>query len=60
MTKNLIENKENLKAQIANDNSEGQIVLSGNRDLENLIKILKDNSIKIIKLRCTFPLRFDE
>ena len=25
----LIENKENLKAQIANDNSEGQIVLSG-------------------------------
>ena len=25
----LIENKENFKAQIANDNSEGQIVLSG-------------------------------
>ena len=25
----LMENEENLKAQIANDNSEGQIVLSG-------------------------------
>ena len=35
----LKENKENFKAQIANDNSEGQIVLSGkNEDLDNLIK----------------------
>ena len=33
----LIENKENFKAQIANDNSEGQIVLSGKtEDLEKL------------------------
>ena len=50
----LIENKENLKAQIANDNSEGQIVLSGKtEDLEKLIQILKDNSIKNIKLPLT-------
>jgi [acyl-carrier-protein] S-malonyltransferase len=52
----LIENKDNLKAQIANDNSEGQIVLSGkNEDLEKLIKILKDNSIKNIKLPVSAP-----
>ena len=36
----LMENKENLKAQIANDNSEGQIVLSGKtKDLEQFIQI---------------------
>ena len=52
----LTENKENLKAQIANDNSEGQIVLSGKtEDLEKLIKILKDNSIKNIKLPVSAP-----
>jgi len=54
--KMLIENKENLKAQIANDNSEGQIVLSGKtEDLEKLIQILKDNSIKNIKLPVSAP-----
>ena len=37
----LIENEENFKVQIANDNSEGQIVLSGKTDdLENLTQIL--------------------
>ena len=52
----LIENKENLRAQIANDNSEGQIVLSGKtEDLEKLIQILKDNSIKNIKLPVSAP-----
>ena len=52
----LIENKENLKAEIANDNSEGQIVLSGKtQDLESLIQILKDNSIKNIKLPVSAP-----
>ncbi len=59
----LIENKENLKAEIANDNSEGQIVLSGKtEDLEKLIKVLKDSSIKNIKLPVSAPLslRFDE
>ncbi len=52
----LTEHKENLKAQIANDNSEGQIVLSGKtEDLEKLIQILKDNSIKNIKLPVSAP-----
>ncbi len=52
----LTENKENLRAQIANDNSEGQIVLSGKtEDLEKLIQILKENSIKNIKLPVSAP-----
>ena len=42
--------------QIANDNSEGQIVLSGkNYDLEKLISILKSNTIKNIKLPVSAP-----
>jgi len=58
--KMLIENKEDLKAQIANDNSEGQIVLSGKtEDLEKLIQILKDNSIKNIKLPVSAPFHCD-
>ena len=56
----LRENKENLKAQIANDNSEGQIVLSGKtEDLEKLNQILKDNSIKNIKLPVSAPFHCD-
>jgi len=56
----LLENKKNLKAQIANDNSEGQIVLSGKtEDLEKLIKILKDNSIKNVKLPVSAPFHCD-
>jgi len=52
----LIENKEILGVQIANDNSEGQIVLSGKtEDLEKLIEILKNNSIKNIKLPVSAP-----
>ncbi len=52
----LREHIENLKVQIANDNSEGQIVLSGKtEDLEKLIQILKDNSIKNIKLPVSAP-----
>ncbi|MDC3138967.1 ACP S-malonyltransferase [Candidatus Pelagibacter sp.] len=52
----LIENRENLKAQIANDNSESQIVLSGKtEDLEKLIQILNDKSIKNIKLPVSAP-----
>ena len=48
--------EENFKAQIANDNSEGQIVLSGkNEDLEKLILILKDKSIKNVKLPVSAP-----
>ncbi len=56
----LTENTENLKAQIANDNSEGQIVLSGKtEDLEKLTKILKDYSIKNIKLPVSAPFHCD-
>ena len=52
----LLENKEILKVQIANDNSEGQIVLSGKKeDIEKLIQILKENSIKNIKLPVSAP-----
>ena len=60
MEKILNEHKENLKVQIANDNSEGQIVLSGKtEDLENLIQILKNNSIKNIKLPVSAPFHCD-
>ena len=56
----LTENKENFKAQIANDNSEGQIVLSGKtEDLEKLIQILKNSSIKNIKLPVSAPFHCD-
>ena len=56
----LTEHKENLNAQIANDNSDGQIVLSGKtEDLEKLIQILKDNSIKNIKLPVSAPFHCD-
>ena len=46
----LLDNGNEIKAQIANDNSEGQIVVSGkNTDLEKLINILKSQNIKNIK-----------
>ena len=49
-------NKKILKAQIANDNSEGQIVLSGKiQDLNKLTQILKENSIKNVKLPVSAP-----
>ena len=52
----LTENKENFKAQIANDNSDGQIVLSGKtKDLQILSEFLKDNKIKNIKLPVSAP-----
>jgi [acyl-carrier-protein] S-malonyltransferase len=52
----LKDNEEIFKAQIANDNSEGQIVLSGKTgDLEKLIRVLKDSSIKNIKLPVSAP-----
>ena len=50
------DNEKNFKAQIANDNSEGQIVISGKtEDLDKLIIILKENSIKNIKLPVSAP-----
>ena len=52
----LKENENNFKVQIANDNSDGQIVLSGkNKDLDYLSKILKNNKIKNIKLPVSAP-----
>jgi [acyl-carrier-protein] S-malonyltransferase len=54
--KMLKDNEQNLNVQIANDNSDGQIVLSGKiNDLEKLILILKENTIKNIKLPVSAP-----
>jgi len=52
----LKENEKNFSVQIANDNSEGQIVLSGKIDgLNKLILVLKENSIKNIILPVSAP-----
>jgi len=52
----LNENKNDFIIQIANDNSEGQIVLSGrNTDIEKLIKVLRLKNIKNIKLPVSAP-----
>ena len=52
----LKDNEKKFNAQIANDNSDGQIVLSGkNKDLDFLSNILKDNKIKNIKLPVSAP-----
>jgi len=52
----LSDNEQNFKAQIANDNSEGQIVLSGKiDDLDKLVIVLKELSIKNIKLPVSAP-----
>ena len=52
----LKENSQKYIAQVANDNSEGQIVLSGrNEDLDKLILTLKEKSIKNIKLPVSAP-----
>ena len=49
-------NKRNFLAEIANDNSEGQIVLSGKtQDLVKLSLVLKENKIKNIKLPVSAP-----
>tara|TARA_B100001057_G_scaffold30483_1_gene27794 strand:+ start:11705 stop:12631 length:927 start_codon:yes stop_codon:yes gene_type:complete len=52
----LKENKDNFNVEIANDNSEGQIVLSGKiQDLEKLSNLLKEKKIKSIKLPVSAP-----
>ena len=52
----LKDNEQNFIVQIANDNSESQIVLSGKiTDLDKLILILKKNTIKNIKLPVSAP-----
>jgi len=56
----LRDNKKIFHVQIANDNSEGQMVLSGKtEDLEQLIQILKVNSIKNIRLPVSAPFHCD-
>ena len=52
----LINNKDKYECYIANDNSNGQIVVSGkNNDLESLTEELKKKSIKNIKLAVSAP-----
>ncbi len=52
----LQENGSKLNAQIANDNSEGQIVLSGKvDDLNRLAELLKSKNIKNVKLPVSAP-----
>ena len=55
--KNIIkENFENIKCYIANDNSNGQLILSGrNLELEKFSFILKEKKIKNIKLPVSAP-----
>ena len=52
----LKENQDIFKAEIANDNSEGQIVLSGKiQDLDKLSVLLKEKKIKNIRLPVSAP-----
>ena len=52
----LKDNEQKFIVQIANDNSQGQIVLSGKtEDLDNLIVVLKEKLIKNIKLSVSAP-----
>ena len=56
LEKILDDNKNNYKVQVANDNSDGQIVLSGKtKDLQILSEFLKNNKIKNIKLPVSAP-----
>jgi len=49
-------NQNDFTAEIANDNSDGQIILSGKtNDLEKLSSLLKENNIKSIKLPVSAP-----
>ena len=50
------ENRNKFETEIANDNSVGQIVLSGRiKDLDELTKVLKSQSIKSIRLPVSAP-----
>ena len=52
----LKDNQNSFRAEIANDNSEGQIVVSGRiKELEKLSSFLKKNRIKNIKLPVSAP-----
>jgi len=52
----LKDNQNNFEAHVANDNSDGQIVISGRtRDLQILSELLKEKKIKNIKLPVSAP-----
>ena len=52
----LNDNQNNFKVEIANDNSDGQIVISGKiQDLEKMSFLLKEKKIKNIKLPVSAP-----
>ena len=52
----LNDNQNNFTAEISNDNSDGQLVISGkNKDLNDLMEILKSKGIKNIKLPVSAP-----
>ena len=56
LEKILQDNQNNFEAHVANDNSDGQIVLSGKtKDLQTLSEFLKDKKIKNIKLPVSAP-----
>ena len=52
----IIENSKNIKCFLANDNSNGQLILSGNNaELEKFARVLKAKNIKNIKLPVSAP-----
>tara|TARA_B100000575_G_C23058672_1_gene609501 strand:+ start:40 stop:966 length:927 start_codon:yes stop_codon:yes gene_type:complete len=52
----LKDNENNFEAQVANDNSDGQIVISGRiKDLQILSEFLKEKKIKNVKLPVSAP-----
>ncbi len=52
----LKDNENNFEAQVANDNSDGQIVISGRiKDLQILSEFLKEKKIKSVKLPVSAP-----
>jgi len=56
----LKDNEKNFQAQVANDNSDGQIILSGkNADLQLISVFLKNAKIKNIKLPVSAPFHCD-
>jgi len=56
LEKILVDNNQIFKAQIANDNSDGQVIISGKiDDIDSLIQVLKDSFIKYVKLPVSAP-----
>ena len=56
LEKILVDNNQIFKAQIANGNSDGQVIISGKiDDIDSLIQVLKDSFIKYVKLPVSAP-----